>query len=341
MFFVMGLVVCLLSGCTSFRGLPSHGGGKRFDEEQRVVAGAVRRAAGRMDLSELRGKRVRVILVSIPTSGAGNVNWGGLQSVNLSGKLGKSISRSWKEGDTSITTRDDNGLVGISTSYRPNSGYQIQRVATEGDVAYLRAAIVMNAHHYGIEITESEAEAELFVLVDVLGTNRGRNDYLLWQKESLSASCEISYYARDLIKGNLYFRCLRSSAVASYNETRMVGWGKSYISRSIQNISPGQFDAPENMVTDQDGVFFDEYESASSYAFDQNFQKEEEAYLELLSERARYNIASDDLTEAQINIERIEMLDSDYKDLQDLYFMLQRKEIEAEDRMPNGLDPTF
>ena len=88
MFFAMGLVLFLVSGCSSFRGLPSHGGGKRFDEEQRVVASAVRRAAGRMDLSELRGLRVRVILVSIPTSGAGNVNWGGLQSVGLSGKLG-------------------------------------------------------------------------------------------------------------------------------------------------------------------------------------------------------------------------------------------------------------
>ncbi len=347
MIFAAGLLVCLVSGCSSFRGLPSHGGGKRFDEEQRVVASAVRRAAGRMDLSELRGLRVRVILVSIPTSGAGNVNWGGLQSVGLSGKLGESITRVVKESavgagpETTVTTKDDSGLLGISASYRPNSGYQIQRVATEGDVAYLRAAIVMNAHHYGIEITESKVDAELFVLVDVLGTNRSRNDYLLWQKETLAASCEISYYARDLKRGNIHFRCRRSSAVASYNETRIFGLGNNYISRTIQNISPGQFDAPPKVVSDKDGVFFDEYESASSQVFDQSFQKEEGEYLELLSERARYNIASDDLTEAAINIERIEMIDSDYKDLQDLYFMLERKEIEAEDAIPTGFDSTF
>ena len=33
-------VLALGPGCGTFRGLPSHGGGKRFDEEQRVVAGA-------------------------------------------------------------------------------------------------------------------------------------------------------------------------------------------------------------------------------------------------------------------------------------------------------------
>ena len=184
-------------------------------------------------------------------------------------------------------------------------------------------------------------DAELFVLVDVLGTNRSRNDYLLWQKEILAASCEISYYARDLKRGNIYFRCRRSSAVASYNETRIFGLGNNYISRTIQNISPGQFDAPLKVVSDKDGVFFDEYESAASQVFHQSFQKEEGECLELLSERARYNISSDDLTEAAINIERIEMIDSDYKDLQDLYFMLQQKEIEAEDVIPTGFDSTF
>ena len=52
---VLPVLLVASSGCV-FRDIPSHGGGKRFDEEQRMVAKAIRQAVADMDLSELHGQ---------------------------------------------------------------------------------------------------------------------------------------------------------------------------------------------------------------------------------------------------------------------------------------------
>src|SRR3954468_9103143 len=78
------VLACALAagGCGDFRGIPSHGGGKRFDEEQRVVAGSIRRTLADMDLKELQAKRVQISIECISQDGGGNVVFPGLSSIN-------------------------------------------------------------------------------------------------------------------------------------------------------------------------------------------------------------------------------------------------------------------
>src|SRR3954447_15589802 len=78
-------------GCGDFRGIPSHGGGKRFDEEQRVVAGTIRQTLADIDLAELSGKRVQIVVEAIATDGGGNVQFPGVNSigVGLNGNVGE------------------------------------------------------------------------------------------------------------------------------------------------------------------------------------------------------------------------------------------------------------
>ncbi|QHI70645.1 hypothetical protein [Tichowtungia aerotolerans] len=80
----VGLIgLMLVSGCTSFRGIPSHGGGKRFDEEQRLIAASIYKALEQMQCDELRGKKVRVVHEFTTTYGSGNASFGGLQDITL------------------------------------------------------------------------------------------------------------------------------------------------------------------------------------------------------------------------------------------------------------------
>src|SRR3954469_20617955 len=92
--FATSLIVCallaLLPGCGDFRGIPSHGGGKRFDEEQRVVAGAIRQTLADMEFKELAGKKVQINVEAIATDGGGNVVFPGINGISagINGNIG-------------------------------------------------------------------------------------------------------------------------------------------------------------------------------------------------------------------------------------------------------------
>ncbi len=349
-FIIIGIVL-FFTGCSSFRGLPSHGGGKRFDEEQRVVAGAIRRATGRMNLSELKGLKVKVHLISIPTSGAGNISWGGLQGISLGADYSDTLAGYLKSNykypvtpttglakDYETQTESEKTGARVGISYKPHSGFSSQRMMTDGDVKYLHSAFMMNAHHNGINLVSKGQDVNLFILVDVLGTNRSRNDYLLWLEEELSASCEISYYA-VLKTGKLLFRCRRTSAVAHYAETRIFGIGSEYVTRSIQNISLGQFEETPDNSSVRGGGFFDEYENVSTSVFKQKFNDEEEEYLQVLSDRAKYEIKRGNIIDAKLDLDRIEVINSSYKDLEELYDLFNKVDEMNSDLLMTPIQP--
>src|SRR3954449_3683232 len=79
---VVVFTCALLPGCGDFRGIPSHGGGKRFDEEQRVVAGAIRQTLADMEFKELAGKKVQINVEAIATDGGGNVVFPGINGIS-------------------------------------------------------------------------------------------------------------------------------------------------------------------------------------------------------------------------------------------------------------------
>ncbi len=274
----LALLALLLasSGCASFRGIPSHGGGKRFDEEQRIVAGAIRHAVSDMRFSELAGKRVKVLLTSIPTSGSGNLNPGGLQDITLGlseadtvedlvrayGPLnvsGSTRTRRWDdqtetwENFQQVDQRSQNNakILGDNTEetrttrntglrYSLDHSYFTQKENTQGDVAYLQAVLDMKANHDGVAMVGAQPGYVLHVLVDVLGTNRRRRDFVFWKRDDLAATCEMTYYARDVKNGELAFTARRAAGWAVYVEDRVWPLGIERVGRDfrVQEVTP-------------------------------------------------------------------------------------------------------
>ena len=65
-----------LTACGTMTGIPSHGGGKRFATEQRLVSASIRSSLKDIDLTPLRGKKVAVVFDIIADEGGGTLNGG-------------------------------------------------------------------------------------------------------------------------------------------------------------------------------------------------------------------------------------------------------------------------
>lgn len=256
------LIVCaLLAGCGEFRGIPSHGGGKRFDEEQRVVAGTIRQTLADFDLTELAGKRVQVVMESIATDGGGNVQFPGVNSIGagINGNVGSGDwvqvvpnigGGSWLKNDNSNNNIGGNAGINIS----PQTTYSATAMGTAADITYFKAALEMKARHVGVTLVApgaADADAVLYVLIDILGTNRSRSDRLVVSNERLSASCECTYYAVDAKTGRLLFEARRASSEAVYNEQRMLGDKNARVSRHLYRTEPTRLpiDEPKKPAT--------------------------------------------------------------------------------------------
>ena len=72
------LLVTSLTGCGTMTGIPSHGGGKRFAVEQRLVAASVRSTLMQIDVSPLKGKKVAIMFEMMQDEGGGTLNGGRL-----------------------------------------------------------------------------------------------------------------------------------------------------------------------------------------------------------------------------------------------------------------------
>ncbi len=233
------LVACLMvvSGCGVFRGIPSHGGGKRFDEEQRVVSGAIRQAVAQMDLQDIAGKRVRIEPANMAHSGGASIRFPGPETANIWAELRSNSYRN----DLSQPGRQDydaeSSGTGASMTYRLNEYYSPHGSYTNEDLTYLLATLDMKARHDGLMLAGSP-EVILYVLVDVLGTNRSRQNLPFNTRDRLAATCELTYYAQDAKTGELIFRTRRASAGALYQELRTLGSTHLNIQRGAYPTEP-------------------------------------------------------------------------------------------------------
>jgi hypothetical protein len=227
--------VCLLTGCVSTRGIPSHGGGKRFDEEQRILVASMQQAVANMALDGLKGKTVKIVWQAMPSTGGGSMAWGGLQNFSA----GMNLSRSSYDYDyeknlgPSYNIGQDMGGGSLGAIWTPNTGYNAYMSGTEGDANYLISEIEMKCRHETILLGNPTPEYTIFVLVDVLGMNRSRNDYFLVKKESYQASCEITYYAVEEKTGQLIFCSRRAVGGAKYFEEYNIFTGSNRVLREL------------------------------------------------------------------------------------------------------------
>lgn len=244
----VALPALALGGCGTYRGIPSHGGGKRFDEEQRIVANSVRKALADMDLKELKGKRVQIVLESIAADGGGTIIWPGLQSFSLGGSVGRNL---YNNTPFSMSRNPDPNVVATFTPLQEDSTtfsgtgsmnvqvkptYSPSVFSTQGDLSYLRACLEMKVRHEEIVPAADRIEAVLFVLVDVMGTNRSQTQKGFMESDDYEASCEMTYYAVDPATDKILLRQRQVSAVSNYTETRSLSGLE--IDRQTQATTP-------------------------------------------------------------------------------------------------------
>jgi hypothetical protein len=317
--------LCLAAGCSHFRGIPSHGGGKRFDEEQRAMAGAIRRTIATMEVDELKGKRTGLVISSIYTSGSGTTNWSGLQDITLMGnRTDEDRTQTLEKPPHAVQDQDwnlDREYLGASGRYRAFNSYRAANHHTEADLRYFRAALEMKARHNGLNVVTQKPEAVLHVLVDVLGTNRSRRDFLVVANEDLLASCEVTYYAQEVKTGKLIFRARQTGAAARYREHRIFWVPHSMIRRSVRYAKPIYYD-----VDGESGKKGDAGEPIEipkdlgevRRAYKHMDEKQREEMLESLDDRARFHIQSGNAQAADEYVETIRQIDPGYKGLGDL-----------------------
>jgi hypothetical protein len=256
------LMVCACAaGCGDYRGIPTHGGGKRFDEEQRIIAGAIRQTLADLELHELAGKKVHIEVECIANDGGGVVSFPGVQSVGVgangnigSGNLVQIVPAASPGGPSTLVNDNSSNNLGGNAylNYSPQIAYSPTAMATTADVAYFHAALDMKARHVGLmPAGNGDAEAILYVLVDVLGTNRSKKDRIVTSSERLVATCECTYYAVDPKTNKLIFEARRASAESVYSELHTFGDKDAHVSRSLFRTQPSRLpiDEPEKPTT--------------------------------------------------------------------------------------------
>jgi len=199
----------VLSSCTSFRGLPGHGGGKRFDEEQRMLSSSIKATIENMDLSLLRGKKVRLFIDAVETSGSGRHTWSGFRYLNPQLEVRESGA-----GSELSTQRYPAG-------YNIDAGYSNNNNITSKDIRYLEFMLKMHCRLEGIRLVNSGQELDLLVGVDVLGTNRSRDDHILLVRDHLGVSTEVTYCCIETKSGKILLERKSTGAKASYSENWM------------------------------------------------------------------------------------------------------------------------
>lgn len=81
----------LLTACGTLTGIPSHGGGKRFATEQRLVSASIRSSLKDLDISGLKGMRAALVFDLVADEGGGNLS-GGRWSPGLLFSVGSAMS---------------------------------------------------------------------------------------------------------------------------------------------------------------------------------------------------------------------------------------------------------
>ncbi len=266
-FSILVSIALIASSCREFRAIPGHGGGKRFSEEQRAITKSIRAAVDDMNLMELKGKKVKIVLQSISHSGGGSTRLPGLTSFDMRKTISSSVSNSIanslggytnlvdpkyllgkdetstgpRTNNNNFSARDDN-RTGANDSfnhgyrYQPNATVNTHSVSTNSDLNYLNSVLQMKCHHEGVVLTNA-GDYFLYVIVDILGTNRSRNDLIAYTKDNLTGECELSYYVMNK-KGQIVFKLRNTGAKSTYGEQAFVGFNLNRPTHNLKRFKP-------------------------------------------------------------------------------------------------------
>lgn len=310
-------ILLATSGCASYRGMPSHGGGKRFDEEQRILAAAIRHAIQQMDLSEVEPTQISMEISSLETSGTGQPNYPGLGNLNFNAGYADTdielVRRAIGSASNNFDSDDGNFRqdARVSANFQMNPSLRTNNNITREDMQYLKRVLEMHFRHEGFQIVApAQAKLQVIVLVDVLGTNLSRLDYGLAYRDDLGATCELSYYFINP-KNQVVEKAIQSSgSVGRYLETnfRLTPIRKS--SRELEKIEGFLTPSRESTVVVENLGALAEVAASSKSNL--------EILLDTLYQKAVIAIEANNRTDALKAVEAIRLLDPDYSNLPEL-----------------------
>lgn len=244
----MALAVAL-SGCSVYRGIPTHGGGKRFDEEQAVVSRAARHTLEQMDFSALKGKRVAIFTISMAHNGGGAASFPRITSIAGEANRSKTDTDYDYNGRQLLfpwitpyyeESKSNYRNFGGSIEVRPSMDYYPFSFATDSDLEYLEGTLALEVIRQGAILDFDNAEVSIVALVNVFGTNRNRRWHLLYWVDRLDSTCEITYYARSLTSNTLIVEPQSVAARARYQESSVPGFLAFRKQRTVQSFQPNE-----------------------------------------------------------------------------------------------------
>ncbi len=293
------LVTITTSGCGSYTGIPSHGGGKRFAIEQELVSASVRASIKDLDVSNLKGKAVSLYINSIGDQGAGTLLGGRYSVTSLI--RGESINSpvtqetssfplidtqsSSESSDGSSVSSQNQVLTPYPTSkkteqsgegtaaqvgiqYKGLGSYTNSDRAVNKDIQFLSAALQTYLYLKGLHIVPpSEAEVDLYVNVDVFGTIRSRVEWFFANNEILRAKTAIELLAVDHMTGQVLIPPQVSSYEAEYNEQYVLWAGPVNITKYLYRSDGLLCDYTDTSETDQIIEEYVEKDVIPSYPF--------------------------------------------------------------------------
>ncbi len=230
------LTVCLMTllwtaGCNTYRLLPSHGGGKRFDEEQRAISSCIRNTIAQMDLKPLAGQKVNLAIVTVAQNGGASLTMPGINNISAS----YNNNNSKYEAPYMIDSQEG---FNASVNFNPNMSAWPTVFPTDQDQMYMESSLQMKLRLQQSQVPVPDPTFMLYVLVDVLGTNRSKTDSIIYSKEVLLATCELTYYIVDLRTGKTIDKAKRVGAQSGYSEAGWFGFVGADVARSTTDLEP-------------------------------------------------------------------------------------------------------
>ena len=260
-------VLFCLSSCGTIKGLPSHGGGKRFAVEQELISATARAVAKDLNVEALKGKLCSLYVISIGDEGAGYLTGGqySIESILRGGYINAPTVKTTSQypiidttttttsGASTTTTNAENALnapiiqkstqdggtiqYNASASYT-GPAYRAEAFVNPNDTKFLSAVLNEAFVLRGIRLVPPDkAPIDIYVTVDVFGTVRSRTEYLVYNQEKLLAKTALQVTAFDR-KGNVVLPPTTSSFEAEYIEKYMLWMGPIKEVKNIKRSTP-------------------------------------------------------------------------------------------------------
>lgn len=258
----------ILSGCGSLTGIPGHGGGKRFAIEQELVAGCTRATIQQIDLAGIKGRKVSLFINTIGDNGSGNLVGGRfsvvsqlrgdyIQTPTVRERTSSSPYVSpiqLAESEKSSVQKGSGGEIKVGVEYKGLGSYHNSEEFSSDDLQYLSGLFETYLFLKGVHIVPpSEAEIDVYIIVDVFGTVRTRVDWFLANNEILRSKTAVEVMAVNHMTGELVMAPQYAVTEAEYNEQYILWAGPVSVKKYLKKTDPllsdftGLVDLEENV----------------------------------------------------------------------------------------------